>query len=242
MSYQKPVIKSKIHTANKTVSNEDRAALEGKVADVKRNEVELKQEEIDNYNFNTCSQIDPAFENLQLTGKHVIVRLHKENYIKSIEVLPGGIPIYDAWISQVDGRMRQTDPPKWVDNPLPYVFMGTVVAISPLAKAEFLKEKEELEKYDPAAAKEYKVLSVGDTVTLNHFMFADNRFYLNKQQRDFIKNPNEYRIEHWEGYVKIHPTVIESIVVAEDSNKFLASPFMEYKKWTIVNDTTTDNN
>ena len=96
MSYQKPVIKSKIHTANKTVSNEDRAALEGKVADDKRNEVELKQEEIDNYNFNTCSQIDPAFENLQLTGKHVIVRLHKENYIKSIEVLPGGIPIYDA--------------------------------------------------------------------------------------------------------------------------------------------------
>ena len=232
MTYQKPVLKSKLHSANRVLSSADQAQLEGRIADTKRSEVEQKQEEIDEYNYNTCSQIDPIFSTIQLSGKQIIVRLHKENYIKGVQMVGDAkIPIYDAWISQVDGRMRQTDPPRWVDNPLPYVFMGTVVAMSPLVAADYLAEKELLAKLDPIAAANFKVLEVGDVVHLNHFMFADHRFYINKQMRDFIKNPNEYRIEHWEGYVRIHPTVIEAIAL--DKNE-LFSPYAEYKR--LLND------
>jgi hypothetical protein len=232
MSYQKPVVKSKIHNSDKVLSTSDKSQLEGKVADAKRIETEKRQDEIDYYNYHTCATIDPEFSNLQLSGKQIVVRLHKENYIKAVDVIgEAKTPLYDAWISQVDGRQRQVDPAKWVENPLPYIFMGTVVAMSPLARAEYLAEKDAVAKVDPVGASKFKALEVGDVVHLTHFMFADKRFYLNKQERDFIKNPNEYRIEHWEGYVLIHPTMIEAIELNMDNAQRVYSPYISYKAW-----------
>lgn len=97
MSQKKSVIKSKIHSANKVLSVADKSALESKTAELKRKEIELRQEAIDKYNFETCNIIDPAFNNIQLPGKQLIVRLHKENYIKNIEMsMDGTNVIYDA--------------------------------------------------------------------------------------------------------------------------------------------------
>lgn len=132
--------------------------------------------------------------------------------------------------------MNRAGAENWVDNPLPYIFQATVVAISPLYEIELEKEAELVRaELGEANSSNYKQLQVGDVVTLNHFMFAENRFYLDKQARDFIKNPQEYRIEHWEGYVKIHPTMIESII-KDKTQLTQTSPFMQYKQYVKDNE------
>jgi len=218
MKPNKP-IKATLHKANSDISNKERELLQNggmseQTANSMIKKMEAKQEAIDEYNKN-CGIIDAAFSNLQLVGKSLIVKLHKENYIKNVTYYADGTPLYDSWISQVDGRMHPTEQPKWIDNPLPYVFTGVVVAISPQAELGFEEEVNDLRKQGVKA----KAIQVGDIVTLEHFMFADKRFYMDKQKRDFIKNPHEFRITNWEGYVKIHPTMIEAVVM--DKEKFL---------------------
>lgn len=233
MTRKIPIIRTNLHSASKTISNQERGSLKTtgvnakQMAKVAKEKMEKRQDKIDYYNSVTCNIIDPFFNTLQLTGKNVIIRLHKENYIKEVSNYANGVPLYDAWVSQVDGRMHQSEKPKWMDNPLPYVFSGIVVAMSPAVKIDINKEKEEALYLDPNA--NYKPLEIGDVVYLEHFMYADKRFYTNKQKRDFLKNPQEYRIQHWEGYVKIHPTMIEGIIL--EPKKFLndTSPYAKYK-------------
>ena len=237
MAYKEPVIKAKLHQSNVAMSNEEHATLNNPnqaMANAKATieRIERKQEEIDYYNSVTVNKIDPALSNVQLAGKSVIVRLHKENYIKGVSYYADNIPMYDAWISQVDGRMHQSQPAKWMDNPLPYVFSGVVVAISPAAKLDFVKEAQALSEasYSFADANlEAKALEVGDIVHLEHFMFPDKRFYLDKQARDFIKNPEEFRITHFEGYVKIHPSMIEGTVKDKTNFVYFSSPYLRHK-------------
>ena len=233
MPQKKKVIQTKLHNAAKSMSTSQRNQLTGKTSKDALSEIqriEKRQEEIDTYNFETCQNIDPYFNSIQLAGSSMIIRLHKENYIKGIEMLlANGQPVYDHWISQVDGRMRQTDRPKWVDNPLPYVFSGVIVAMSASAKAHFAKEKKMLTDIDATLGEEYRMPQVGDIVNMEHFMFADSRYYKNKQSRDFIKNPEEYSITKWEGYVTVHPTRIESIVL--DKEEFqMTSPYRAFKE------------
>ena len=167
-----------------------------------------RQQEIDNYNFDECFAEDEFFDTIELEGEQIIIKLFKENYIKEINSI-GDQVVFDCWISQVDGRMNQAQSAKWVDNPLPYVNMGVVVAMSPLAIA---KEYEKAEKINSLAGGKvtYTPLTVGTVVHTRHMNYADVRFYKDKQQRDFIKNPQEYRIRHWEGLVLVHPTVVEA--------------------------------
>jgi hypothetical protein len=231
----------KLHTAQKAMSNAEMEVLKEKgslqaqkLAHAQRLKIEAKQDEIDRYNSVTCNNIDPFFEGLQLTGKDVIIRLHKENYIKGISKYTDGVPLYDAWISQVDGRMHASEQPKWMDNPLPYVFTGVVVAIAPSIKADYVKEAARVKEL---TGEDMQVLSVGDIVHLEHFMFADKRFYINKQKRDFIKNPTEYRVKNWKGYVKVHPSMIEGIVTDKESFLSETSAYARYKETGIIEDT-----
>lgn len=203
-------------------------ALTTKDALTPNQKIEKRQQEIDDYNFKECMELDPKLSHTMLTGEDVVVRLHKENYIKSITSLAADETTYECWISQVDGRMRKTDPERWVDNPLPYINRGVIVYLSPQAKIFFKKIKKDLEAVDKNIAKTFKLPQVGDVVSLDHFMLADYRYYPNKQQRDFIRNPEEWRIVHWEGYVKIHPTQIEG-VYKELSDVYKTSPFYMLK-------------
>jgi hypothetical protein len=222
-------IKAKIHSANKAMSVADMKALEAKENENQRKlNIEKKQQEIDYYNFTLINEIDPYFKGISLTDESIIVRLHKENYIKEISIMPNGDVVYDAWTSQVDGRTSKTQKQKWVDNPLPYVFSGVIVAISPLTQAKFIEKRDSLPE---ELRDEFKIPQVGDTIMLDHFMIQDRRFYQNKQARDFIRNPEEYRIIHFEGYVKIHPSLIESVVVdMQDFNNNM-SPYTNYLKY-----------
>jgi len=229
MMKKKP-IRSKLHSADKTIAVsklKDLERLENSVSE-ETIRTEKRQLEIDNYNFEEVNLVDDYFKGISFVDSALIVRLHKENYIKEVSIMPNGVVIYDAWISQVDGRMNKAEREKWVDNPLPYVFSGVIVAISPLAQMEYVKKKETL---SDELKDSFKVPEVGDIVNLDHFMVADRRYYPNKQARDFIKNPEEYRIVHFDGYVKIHPSLIEGIVV--DKNDFYnnISPFQNFIKF-----------
>lgn len=227
---KKKPIRSKLHSADKTIAVsklKDLERLENSISE-ETIRTERRQSEIDQYNFEEINIIDEYFNGVSLVDSALIVRLHKENYIKEVSIMPNGVVMYDAWISQVDGRMNKADREKWVDNPLPYVFSGVIAAISPTAQLGYIKTKESL----PEELKEsYKVPEVGDVVHLDHFMVADRRFYPNKQARDFIKNPEEYRIVHFDGYVKIHPSLIEAVVT--DKNDFYnnISPFQNFIKF-----------
>jgi hypothetical protein len=219
-----------LHSADKTIAVsklKDLERLENSVSE-ETIRTEKRQLEIDNYNFEEVNLVDDYFKGISFVDSALIVRLHKENYIKEVSIMPNGVVIYDAWISQVDGRMNKAEREKWVDNPLPYVFSGVIVAISPLAQMEYVKKKETL---SDELKDSFKVPEVGDIVNLDHFMVADRRYYPNKQARDFIKNPEEYRIVHFDGYVKIHPSLIEGIVV--DKNDFYnnISPFQNFIKF-----------
>lgn len=223
----------KLHKAKQAMSNADSAIMrstgktQNQLAAEHRRAIEERQAEIDHHNLVLSREIDPAFENLQLQGRDIVVRLHMENYIKNISFYADDTPLYDAWISQVDGRMHKSGKPEWMDNPLPYVYSGTVVAMSPRLTYEMEEDaKTMLEK----GIKNFKKLTVGDTVTLNHFMYPDRMFYLNKQYTDFIKNPKEYRVEHWEGYVKISSSLIETIVTDQEVFYNEISPYNQYKK------------
>ena len=229
MMKKKP-IRSKLHSADKTIAVsklKDLERLENSVSE-ETIRTEKRQLEIDNYNFEEVNVVDDYFKGISFVDSALIVRLHKENYIKEVSIMPNGVVIYDAWISQVDGRMNKAEREKWVDNPLPYVFSGVIVAISPLAQMEYVKKKETL---SDELKDSFKVPEVGNIVNLDHFMVADRRYYPNKQARDFIKNPEEYRIVHFDGYVKIHPSLIEGIVV--DKNDFYnnISPFQNFIKF-----------
>ena len=227
---KKKPIKAKLHSADKTIAVSQLKDLERLQETVSAELVktENKQHDIDDYNFQEINIIDDYFKGISFVDSALIVRLHKENYIKQVDVLPNGTVLYDAWVSQVDGRMNKADREKWVDNPLPYVFSGVIVAISPLAQLEYVKKKESL----PEELKDqFKIPEVGDIVHLDHFMIADRRFYPNKQARDFIKNPEEYRIVHFDGYVKIHPSLIEGIVTDKEDFYRNLSPFQNFKEF-----------
>lgn len=235
---RKPVLQSKLHNANKAMSNADMAVLRDqnseqaqKYAMLARQKLEKKQESIDYYNTTTCSEIDPFFDTIQLTGRNIIVRMYKENYIKKVSEYSDGVPMYEAWMSQVDGRMRPTDQQRWVDNPLPYIFTGVIVAMSPLSRADQVKEEATFKEHCPNGT--YVPLEVGSIVHLEHFMYADKRFYTDKQKRDFIRNPEEYKIEHWEGYVKVHPSMVEAVVATKAAHSTFitqTSPYAKYKE------------
>jgi len=231
---KKPVLRSKLHNAKKAMSNEQMAILREsdaaqakKMAELARRNVETRQDKIDHYNGVICNKIDPFFNTLQLTGKNIIVRMHKENYIKNVSEYSDGVPLYEAWTSQVDGRPTREARARWVDNPLPYIFTGVVVAMSPSARIDANKEVKLIKEELPGVT--CKALEVGDIIHMEHFMYADKRFYVDKQKRDFIKNPEEYKIEHWEGYIKIHPSLIEGVVLNPKSFIGNTSPYAKYK-------------
>jgi hypothetical protein len=230
MGMKKTPIKASLHSSAKAISNNDINNLTNAKNTVKKM-VDEKQSVIDNYNFNEVFEAPMEMNNIQLAGTSIIVKLFKENYVKSVEILPSGEPIFDAYISQIDGRKRQTDSAKWIDTPLPYIHAGVIIAISPMAKAHYLKEKNDIATVSKELSEQYVVPEVGTIVDLTHFNFSDVRYYPNKQERDFIKNPEEFRIVHFDGCVKIHPSYVDGVITDKESFLDLMSPYDQYLKW-----------
>lgn len=180
------------------------------------NAIKLEQEKIDTYNNKEIYERDSFFDNIQLHGDFIVVRMFKENYIKFIdESNPDDIQV-DAWHRQIDGRLKTSDPPKWVSTPFPYLEQGVIVSISPSLVLEYYKQKEELEKHDPKLAESFKIPKEGDVVRIkarNSGWFKENRYYIDKQEQclDFVRDQTELRLSKFDHYFLLKEYDLESI-------------------------------
>lgn len=227
---QKPTLKYKLNNASKVISVTERENMLKSKEEGSEDEIAKIQESIDDYNFNVCPNVDEWFDTITLTNNDIIVRLHKENYIKSIQETGFGC-VYESWITPVDMRGGKGTEAKWEDNPLPYVNSGVVCAISPNAEAELARKQEEAAKYGII----YDRLKVGDIVNLAKLSAADYRYYRNKQVQDYFKTVDDFRLNNFEGYVKLNYNMLESIV--RDKNNFYSnlSIYKNYKDEKVRN-------
>lgn len=204
MSYVKrDVVQQKLNKAKNAVPNDERFRSNEEIV----KEIEGRQAEIDKWN-EDIKEVDPKFDDLTITGGYVIVRLFKENYIKRVlETLEDGTPIYEAYIGQVEIQRIGQNKRDWVENPLPFIFSGVVCAIGQDVQIEEAKKVKDAKE----AGMEYTPLTVGNEVSLEWFDLQRNRYYTDKQKFDLIKDPREYSVDNYEGYVRIHYSQIESI-------------------------------
>ena len=229
---KKKPIRANLHQAPKAISNSDKKNLVG-ASSSRRMKTEAKQREIDVYNKLQVKAPIQGLDDMQFVGGEVIIQLHKENYIKRVEILPSGDPLYDAYISQIDARETRAAKAKWIDTPFPYVFTGVVKAMSVETEVAYVQKKAELTAVDAELGAKFHALKVGDIVHLSHFMMNDKRFYVNKQERDFVKTPSEHRIIHFEGLVKVHSAQIDAVVTNVEAFEHDLSPFMQYEEYMI---------
>jgi hypothetical protein len=199
MSFKKEILKTKLHAASSFTQQTS-------AEDIKK-EILARQAEIDEWNNKEVYVISDEVKNLQMLGSSVVVKLFKEDYIKSVTMV-GDTELYDAYIGQVEIQRIGQNKHDFIENPLPYVFSGVVHAISPEVQALYAKKEAEMKE----AGIEFIPLKVGSKVNLEWHDRQRDRFYPNKQKIDLIKNPQEFNIDNYEGLVKVHYSIIESII------------------------------
>jgi hypothetical protein len=211
MGYKKGLVRQTLNNSQNSLTNQE---LSGDGMQLKE-EIDNIQMEIDTWNTETTRAIDDTFSHMRITGGDIVVRLFKENFIKGIDELNDGSIIYDAYIGQVEAQRIGQGKTRWIDNPLPYLFAGVVVAISPEVKFEQAKKLQEMKDFDAkhgtSFSEEFKPLEPGMVVNLTWHDRQRDRFYLNKQKIDLIKNPEEFNIDNYEGYVKVAYQIVESV-------------------------------
>lgn len=159
-----------------------------------------KQVEVESYN-DSLITLDPAFTKKVFVGNEIKVRLKKEDYIikNSGSAMKDGIK-KDNLIA----LMTEAGKDIMIDNPLPYMFEGVIVAIPKVIQEAYLKE--------------YGInLSPGTYVELKEFNLQNQRYYLDKSSidtkvalEDIIAGKSAF--PNHEGYFSISAYDIESIL------------------------------
>ena len=80
-----------------------------------------------------------------------------------------------------------------------------------------LQTKKEMQAIDSALASTYNVLKPGDVVSLMWHDRQRDRFYPNKQKIDLIKDIENFNLDNYEGYVKVHYTIVDSVHTTKDN-------------------------
>lgn len=153
----------------------------------KQRAIEAYNKVLDDWNKDP-SKIDPRFKEKVYLGSTVVVRLYKEDYMDNSNPK---FPIVKAnKVPAVTPSNKQI----MVDNPLPYLFIGVICAMSEHAKEQ------------------YKELKVGDKVDLTAFDLKADRYYLDKANIDLVRELVEDKelLPNYEGYALLHPSVIEA--------------------------------
>jgi len=156
------------------------------------NEIRNIQLNIDNYNFKQCFEIDPYFENSKLVGRNIVIRLFRENFVKVIWERKNGLPLYEAFIKQVLANPTAYEHQNtFVDNPLPYVFMGVVQAVG--------------DDVEPC-------FTPGTLVSTINFDLQKSRYYLDAQSIDIIHSPTHgWDTSNFQGYFRVDKSLITTI-------------------------------
>jgi len=165
--------------------------------------LKLAQEEVEKYNRETeaMSDIPEPIKNRSYVNGNIVVKLFKEDHariaktvtnqlnsepllIKSISKIAVDVPSSSAYGSH-----------KIVDNPLPYLFEGVVVAMDP-----------KINENSNLSAK----LEVGNIIQMISFDLKSDRYYPFKNQRDLV-TMDDYSFSNYEGYALVSASMIESI-------------------------------
>jgi hypothetical protein len=179
------------------------------------------QTEISEYNIDLQNaHHDKRFTDKTFTGKFVIVKLEKINWLVPSEYNPEMHTINPLYFIQV----VTPDFPKGklIQNPLPYGYKGTVVAVGD----EVIQHRFE-NKLDP--------ICVGDTVELSWFDLKEYRYYPDKQKIDQITLDSPYT-PNYEGFAKVPVQFIESFVPAGMYEEVYGKPEDIFK--VTINDVT----
>lgn len=164
------------------------------------------QLEIDRYNKADIFKLDPAVRGIQPAGRWMIVRMFHEDLIKFIDESNPNNPQIDAYFRPVDARMRNTDKENYRPTPFPYLELGVVVAISPELR---LALKGKADKYKKEFNEEMQIPQIGDVIEVrsnySSVWYKEQRYYIDKQEqcRDFVRNPNELRLNFFKHYFKL---------------------------------------
>jgi hypothetical protein len=144
------------------------------------------------------AHLDKRFQTKTFVGNSIIVKLEKFDYLTPSEVIEGAHIINPLYILNV----ATPDHPKGktIANPLPYSYIGTVVAIGDEVKN--YREKNGLMPIIP-----------GDTVELTWFDLKEYRYYPDKNRLDWMTLDNPHA-PNFEGFAKVPAQFVEAIVPA----------------------------
>lgn len=170
--------------------------LDRGIIDSKSKADQVKQTAVEEYNKNIL-EVDEAFKNKIFVNNTLIVRLFKDDYIfktnMSESIITDVKKVNTIYVETEGGKSAI------IDNPLPYLFRGVVVAMSA-----------DVEDYFPE-------LQIGDVVELENFNIQNSMYYPDKSKVDpiipvseIIDGINPYK--NYNGYVKISPRLIEAII------------------------------
>lgn len=223
MAFKKPTIKNTKTSLPDKFTNKTASPYNEKFNE-KNSEDELRalyaeQHSINDYNtatYNYMNNKDPFFDTLTLVNDKVIVKLFKENIIKSWivrafkdengEEQRVNVPAETGY-AQIDGRQYSNQQETYVDTPLPYIMKGMVVAISDYSKNEL--------------AKQNITLNVGDIVHIDDIIIKDRRYYTDKQiaKLDYVRNQVTHNLSNHKGYFLLSYMDIEAIEVEQEINE-----------------------
>lgn len=160
----------------------------------------LKQQaEVDAYN-SSIGQIHTAFQEKELTGSRVIVRLFKHNAITPLPGAFGGVAIRKDMKIKIPNKSKTGT--VWVNNPFPYMYMG-IICQTPVNK-NFLENFPEFTD------------KVGHLVDLEFISFGQKIFYPDNHFVDPLIPDDEVEqginpVPNFQGYIQVFPSEITAV-------------------------------
>jgi hypothetical protein len=159
------------------------------------------QQSITDYNMDLeHAHTDVRFTNKTFTGNHIIIKLEKNNWLIPSNFEDGlhtMNPLYFLNVVTPDFPSG-----KMIQNPLPYGYKGTVIAIGD--EVSLHRKEKGLTSINP-----------GDSVELGWFDLKEHRYYPDKQKVDQITLDNPYA-PNYEGFAKVPAQFVEAFVSASE--------------------------
>lgn len=210
---------------NKDFTNQVEVQKQIQEVDIRRAiaDIEQVQTNIDNYN-KVILNNDMELKGIEVLQDSIVVVLFRESFIKgwventykNIIDVDGNlqsskqIKIPHAAYNKVDGRTDNVGEPVYIDNPLPFLLVGKVAAIS------------------ERTSKNYG-LKVNDIVSVKNVPLPLYRFYPNKESEleDYVRNAKDINLNNFTGYFLFESYLVQVKYAKENLANYLRS----YNKW-----------
>lgn len=161
--------------------------------------LKAKQEEVESYNREVLENKNVAASILarKYFNQYIVVRLFQEDYAdKALSIGQETSLLTDTTWTKKRNLVEATLPgqqTQLIDNPLPYVFEGVVVAM------------------DSSVEEKHPEIKIGKVVQTIQFDLKSDRYYAYKNKRDYGITLDNLTLSNYEGYALVHPSMLESV-------------------------------